>query len=341
MNQLAFVGVGHIHTPGFINMLKKRSDVRVKSVWDHQHIRAEVRAKELSANIINDLDQIWYDKEIAGVVICSETNRHEELVAAAARAKKHMFVEKPLGVSARDGQKMADEIEKAGVIFQTGYFMRSDPKIRYIRKLITDGAMGKITRIRGSNCHSGSLGGWFDSKPGEPAADWRWMADPAQSGVGAYGDLGTHLLDIMIWLMGDVSGCSAQIDNATARYPGCDETGEGLMRFKNGAIGTLAAGWVDVANPISLLVSGTEAHAAIINNQLHVTSKKSPSLDGTAPMRTAEVGTGLGHAFELYLDAVCGIKGVELVSAREAAYRSTVMEALYESSASGRWVEVG
>lgn len=339
MTTIAFIGVGHIHTPGFINMLKKRTDTKVKYVFDQEKVRADQRASELGAKSVSDASVVWSDPEVSAVVICSETTRHQKDVEAAAGAKKHMFVEKPLGMGSADGYAMADAIEKAGVIFQTGYFMRGFSQNLFLKDLISKGAFGTITRVRGSNCHSGALGGWFDTKPNDPAGTWRWMADPKISGVGGFGDLGTHALDILIWLMGDVSLATAQIDNGTARYEGCDELGEGLMRFKNGAIGTLAAGWDDVANPVTLLVSGTEGHAAIINGQLHLTSKKLPQFDGSQPVRNSEMPAQLPHAFELYCDAINGNKSVPLVTAREAAYRSAVMEAMYEGAKNGTWVK--
>jgi predicted dehydrogenase len=131
--QLAFVGLGHIHTPGFIRMLGERSDVVVKSVWDHDAERAARRAGELNAAVIAEVDAIWNDSTIDGVIICSETNLHKKLVLEAARAKKHMFVEKPLGIGARDAYAMAAAIDAAGVLFQTGLFMRGNPVHRFIK----------------------------------------------------------------------------------------------------------------------------------------------------------------------------------------------------------------
>src|SRR2546427_6247401 len=192
---LALVGCAHIHTPGYVNLLKKRQDVTVKSVWDHDAPRADKRAKELGARVVNDVVEIWSDPEIAAVVICSETNRHHALVLAAAKAGKHMFAEKPLGITAKESYAMADAIEKANLLFTTGYFMRTDPMHLFLKDEIAKGNFGKITRARGSNCHGGSLGGWFDQ-------EWRWMADPKIAGVGAFGDLGTHKLDILMWLLG-------------------------------------------------------------------------------------------------------------------------------------------
>ena len=329
--QLALVGAAHIHTPGFIKRINDRSDVAVKFVWDHDLDRAALRAGELNAQVTQDLNAIWSDPEIRAVVICSETDRHDALVNAAAAAGKHMFVEKPLGFGARDSASMAAAIAKAGVIFQTGYFMRGNPMLRFIKEQIEAGHFGQITRLRMENCHTGSLGGWFDT-------EWRWMADLSQSGVGGFGDLGTHVLDIMLWLMGDVSSLTAAIENGTARYPGCDETGEGMLKFKNGVIGTLAAGWVDVANPVTLELSGTQGHALIMNGQLYFKSQAVDGADGKTPW--TQLSEPWPHAFNLFLDAVDGKSRVPLVAVQEAAYRSTVMEALYTAAREKRWVDL-
>jgi len=337
MVQIGFAGVGHIHTPGFIDVIKRRGDaVKVKSVWDHQAARAKKRAGDLGAAVAKNPEQIFADPDITAVVICSETKRHEKLVLAGAKAKKHLFVEKPLGMAARDGWAMAKAIEEAGVMFQTGYFLRGSSINLFLKEQIAKGSFGKITRVRGSNCHSGALGQWFNEKPDDPASSWRWMADPKIAGVGAFGDLGTHSLDILLWLIGDVALATAQLDNGLAVYPGCDETGEGLLRFKNGVIGTLAAAWDDVANPVSLLISGTEGHAAVINGQLFFQSKHVQGADGKQPWTALPAGVPAG--FDAFLDAIQGKPGIALVSAREAAYRSAVMEAMYKGARKNKWV---
>ena len=330
MTTVAFVGCAHIHTPGFIQLVNSRPEIQCKSVWDHDAARAAKRAAEMGAQVISDLAAIYADPEIEAVIVCTETNLHESVVLPAAAAKKHLFIEKPLGFGAADAARMADAIESAGVIYQTGYFMRGDANHIFLKQQIEAGVFGKITRVRGSNCHSGALGRWFDT-------EWRWMTDPKQSGVGAFGDLGTHSLDILLWLMGDVTQVTAQIDNGTGAYEGCDETGEGLLRFASGAIGTLAAAWDDVANPVSLLISGTEGHAAVLNGQLYFQSSHVPNADGKSPWTDLPASKPAG--FEAFLDAISGKKDIALVGAREAAYRNSVMEALYEGARMGTWVK--
>ena len=330
MKQLALVGCAHIHTPGFVKRLNARtSEFKVKWVWDHDLERAKKSASALNAQVTDDLNKIWSDPEIEAVIICSETDRHEPLVLSAAKAHKHLFVEKPLGMGAKDAYSMARAIDQAGVLFQTGYFMRSEPIHRFLREQIKAGNFGQITRIRHTNCHAGSLGGWFDT-------EWRWMTDLKQAGIGGFGDLGTHSLDILMWLMGDVTRVTASVKVATRRYGDCDEYGEGLLEFANGTTGSLAAGWVDVAHPINLIISGTEGHAYTLNKALFYKSSKVKGADGESAW--TDLPAALPHAFELFLDAVTGQKNVPLVTAQEAAARSAVMEALYHGSQQQTWV---
>jgi predicted dehydrogenase len=328
MANVALVGCAHIHTPGFVKRLQARSDINVKYVWDHQPERAQKQAEALSTQTVSDLDRVWTDPEIAGAIICSETGQHEHLVLAGAAAKKHLFVEKPLALGAEDAYRMADAIEAAGVLFQTGYFKRGDPIHLFLREQINRGHFGKITRLRHTNCHNGSLRGLFDT-------EYRWMADPVQAGGGGFADLGTHSLDIMLWLLGDVTHVTADVDVATGRYGDCDEYGEGLLKYENGAIGSLAAGWVDVAHPVSLILSGTEGHAYVANGELYFQSQHVAGADGKAPW--TDLPQAWPHAFELFLDALVG-KDASLVGAREAAVRSAVMEALYEGARTKKWV---
>jgi predicted dehydrogenase len=326
---IALVGGAHIHTPSYVNILKGRPDVKVKYVWDHDAARATHWATELGSTTVDDVTKIWSDAEIKGVVICSETDRHKDLVLAAAAAGKNMFVEKPLGFTSADSQAMASAIEKAKLIFTTGYFMRTDPVLIFLKEQVAKNSFGKITRVRGSNCHNGSLGHWFDT-------NYRWMADTKIAGVGAFGDLGTHALDILMWIFGDVASITADIKVVTGNYGDCDESGEGLIKFKNGITGSLAAGWVDLANPVTFMISGTEGFAYVDQGRLIFASRNVPGADGHAPW------TDLPPAAPLpmvqYLDTLLGKTGLPLVTPAEAAARVSVMEAAYKGAKSSAWV---
>jgi predicted dehydrogenase len=331
--EVAFVGVAHIHTPEFTKILQERSsDVTCKYVWDHDPARAQKVAQKLNATVVDDLEKIWSDPQIKAVIICSETNRHKDLILAAAKAHKQVYAEKPLGVGSADAYEMARALDDAGLMFTTGYFMRDDPKIIFLKEQCEKGNFGTITRIRGVNVHNGALGGWFDS-------DWRWMADPSQSGVGGYGDLGTHSLDLLLWLMSDpVDRVTATVSNGTARYPNCDEFGEGILLFHNGTIGTLAAGWDDVSNPVTLEICGTQGHATIMNDKVYFKSAKVRGSNDNKPW--AQLPQKLTRPLERFLDCQeNGTKDPSLCTADEAAYRSAVMEAFYRGAKDHAWVE--
>lgn len=143
MTTTAFLGVAHIHTPSFINRIKAREDVTCKAVYDHDRERAERRASELGAKF-TDIESILSDPEITSVVVCSETNRHLELVERAAAAGKHMFVEKPLAATGEDAARIRSAIERAGVVFQTGFFMRSSPAMQFLKQEAAAGHLGTI-----------------------------------------------------------------------------------------------------------------------------------------------------------------------------------------------------
>ncbi len=330
MKNLALAGSAHIHTPGFLKILGKRTDYQVLKVWDHVPERATRNADILKAAVCSSPQDIWQDAGIDAVIICSETNRHQELVLAAAEAGKHLFVEKPLGFSAADAKQMSEAIRKAGVLFQTGYFMRGNPVYQFLKQQIQKGSFGKITRVRHSNCHAGSLRGWFDQ-------DWRWMADPEIAGCGAFGDLGTHSLDLLLWMLGKPSQVTAQIRIVTGCYPGCDESGEALMSYADGCLASLAAGWVDVANPIQMEISGTEGHGFVMDSKLYFKTDNLPGADGLQPW--TDLPDPLPHAFELFLNALNG-QPATLVSANEAALRNIVMEAMYSAAKNNTWEKI-
>lgn len=329
---LALLGAAHMHTPMFLQVLKTREDVEVKHVWDHDAARAARRAAECGAKPAKTAADVLGDASVAGVVVLSETSLHAELAVAAAKAGKHVFVEKPLGVGAKDAAEIAAAVEKAGVHFTTGYHLRTIPKYIFIKENVEKGNLGRIVRASCSFCNDCVLQGAFDG-------EFKWTVDRKWGALGGFADTGTHALDMLMWLLGDVEAVSADIRTVVGRYPGCDETGQGLVRFKSGATATISAGWIEPENPVGLLVAGTEGHAAMFNDRLHLRTAKVPGADGARPW--GKLPPGPDHPLLQFVDAVAGRKGLPLVTVREAAARVRVMEALYQSSRERKWVAAG
>ena len=328
MQTTAFVGVAHIHTPGFLNGLNKRDDVTVKAVWDHDAERGRQRATQANAVFTPDLNTILNDKEITSVVICSETNRHRELVERAAAAGKHLFVEKPLAVSGEDAAAIRAAVEKAGVVYQTGFFQRSSPHMRFLKQEAAAGNLGTITRMRHTNGHNGSLGGWFDT-------EWRWITDKTQAGGGGFADLGAHSLDIILWVMRPVCGqpkaYAGSVGHATDRYGDIDEYGAGIITFESGALAEVEASWVDpkLRSPVELF--GTRGQIQIMDGKVLYYSELVDGADGSE--YKGELPPVLPGAFDMFFDKLEGkLPDAPLVTIEEAAEESRVMHELYKAA---------
>jgi len=137
-----------------------------------------------------------------------------------------------------------------------------------------------------------------------------------------------------------VESAAADIRVVTGRYPGCDENGSALLRMKDGLVASLTAGWVDVANPVTLQIAGTEGHALIVQDVLYFESKKVPGSKIGVPVAAASLPAAPQEPMHQWLDALSGQAGQPLVTPREAAARVSVMDAAYESARTNRWTTV-
>ena len=332
MIEVALIGVAHCHIQGFSKRIEARDDVKARYVWDHDVARAADVAETHGADVA-ELETILADESVSGVVVYSEIDQHWELISRIAEAGKAMFVEKPLGLGVADAYAARDAIKQSGVLFQTGYFSRGDPLLRFVRKHIDKGSFGKITRIRCCNAHNGALRRAL-------AGPFEWMTDPARAGGGGYIDLGTHALDVMLWLLQfpKVLEATAMLGNGISAYAsGCDELGEGLLIMEDGCIGSLAASWDDLGRPLPLQVMGTEGYAFIADGKLYFKSEHVDGADGS--VWSGNLPEKLPHALDIFFDHLLGRDAHPLVTAEEAAQSSVVMEALLLGAEKRAWVK--
>lgn len=336
MARIGILTTAHIHTPNFVKRLKERSDVQVAALWDPNPALAEKYSKELGCPIVDCYKKILADASIEAVVITGTTAQHDNLVVHAAQAKKNMFVEKPLATTAAEANRIYTAIKENGVLFQTGHFMRCDPLNRFIKQELDAGNLGTITRARHSNCHSGAMGGWFDK-------DYRWFFQKDQAGGGGFYDLGCHSVDILVYFFGPIESATAALAPKTIKYPQIDEYGEGLLKFKNGVLATVAGAWVDVANPVSCLISGTEGHLHVVDGKLFYTSQKTkvPGSDGRQPIDPAHFPAALPGPFELFFDVLAGKQDKSaLIPIEDALNVARAMDAMYQADRLAQWVKV-
>ena len=180
MKNIAFIGTSHIHTPNFISKVNSNNQINCIGVWDRDKNRSKSDSEKLNCKNYNNYIDLLKEHDLDGVIVCSETNLHYELVKNITENKKHCFIEKPLGIGKKDSFEMANLIESSKIIFQTGYFMRSNPVYIKLKELINAKYFGDISRIRLVNCHDGIMRDIFKN--------YQWMTDPKVAGVGAFGD---------------------------------------------------------------------------------------------------------------------------------------------------------
>ena len=200
MTTVALVGAAHIHTPGFVKRLQARNDVtREIHLGSPTGASSESIRRRCRRPLCRMWPKIWADPAIEGVIICSETDRHEPLVLAAARPASTSSWRSRSAWARHDAYRMADAIEKAGVLFQTGYFMRGNPIHLFLREQL---AAWRVRQGHALPAHQ--LPFRFAERAGSipTGAGWPTLRRPA---CGGFGDLGTHSLDIMLWLMGHVT----------------------------------------------------------------------------------------------------------------------------------------
>ena len=336
MAKVALLTTGHIHTPNFVKILRGRKDVQVAGVYDPNPVLAEKYAGELGAPVLADAEAALGDPGIEAVIIAGTTAQHDGLAVRAALQKKHLFIEKPLATTAGEAGRIYTAVKEAGVIFQTGHFMRSEPVNRFIRQEIEAGNLGTITRARHANCHMGAMAGWFDK-------DYRWFFQKDQAGGGGFYDMGCHSADILVYFFGPIASATAALAPRNIKYSHIDEYGEGILQFKSGVLATIAGSWVDCANPVTHQIAGTEGHMMVIDGRLYYQSSKSKvgGADLKTPIDPKQFPPALPHAFTLFLDVLAGAQKADvLIPVEDALNVACAMEAMYTAHKIGGWVRV-
>src|SRR5919204_2593030 len=153
-----------------------------------------------------------------------------EPTIAAVRAGKHVVCEKPLGMDAEESHRMWVEAEQAGVHHMCGFNYRFVPAVRLARELLESGELGDVVHFRARYLQSW---GW-------EADESLWRFDRAQAGTGALGDLGTHIVDLARYLLGEIASVSARVRTVV---PGreVDDHFVATVEFESGVLGTLEA----------------------------------------------------------------------------------------------------
>lgn len=291
---------------------------------------------------------------------------HAEPCIVAAQAGKHVICEKPLARTAEESKAMLDAVQQAGVKHMVAFNYRFVPAIVQARRLIESGALGRIFHFRATYLQE-----WII----DPDFPMTWRFSKAVAGSGALGDLGSHIIDIGRFLVGEpnrVMGMARTFiderpDGAGGRTKvDVDDAFTALLEFDNGAMGTVEASrfchgrknaheWeingekgsirfnMERLNELNVYWADDEPketrgfHNALISEGYH------PYWENWWPH-----GHMLGwehsfiHEFHHFFDAIVNDKDVAPYGATfEDGYRNAVIcDAIMQSAGSGRMVDV-
>jgi len=193
--------------------------------------------------------------DIDVVDICTPNNVHAEIAIAAAKAGKHIICEKPLARTVEEARAMTKAVKEAGVTNMVAFNYRRTPAVALAKRFIDEGRIGKILNFRGTYLQD------WSADPNGPLS-WRFQKNIA--GSGAIGDIGTHVVDMAHYLVGNITEVNAITKTYIKERPiqagGVDKLGASdkktdaplgivdvddevlsLIRFETGAVGTLEA----------------------------------------------------------------------------------------------------
>jgi levoglucosan dehydrogenase len=172
---------------------------------------AEAAAGELGGGIwTTDYRELFGRAEVDLVDVCVPNHLHEEVIVAAAAAGKHVYCEKPLANNVAQGRRIVEAVEKAGVKNQVNFNFRYYPAVTRARQLITEGFLGRIFSFRGCFYRSSYI------NPDKPLS---WRLSKEVAGGGALFDLGSHVLDLIYYLLGEFGAVQATADTLIKERP--------------------------------------------------------------------------------------------------------------------------
>jgi predicted dehydrogenase len=193
--------------------------------------------------------------DIDVVDIVTPNDSHAAIAIAAAEAGKHIICEKPLARGGDEAKTMLDAVKKAGIIHMVAFNYRRTPAVALARQYIEEGRIGKILNFRGTYLQDWSA---------DPDSPLSWRFQKKIAGSGSIGDIGTHVVDLARYLVGEIAEVSALVRTYNKTRPvqsgnldrlGAAERNTGaqraevdvddevvtLLKFADGAIGSLEA----------------------------------------------------------------------------------------------------
>jgi predicted dehydrogenase len=207
--------MGHAHARAYARLPHHYPDLgiraRLVAVADTVPAQAEDFAVRYAPDRVHaDWRALLKDPEVEAVSVTTPNAYHRDMAVAAAQAGKHLWIEKPVGLTADDARAVAEAVAAAGVQAIVGFNYRNLPAVARARRLIADGALGTPTHAR---VHL------LTDYAAHPAGALTWRFLRAQGGSGVLGDLASHGVDLVRFLLGDLERLVADTAVFVPRRP--------------------------------------------------------------------------------------------------------------------------
>ena len=248
--KIALCGLWHVHAPGYYKQAKQFSDVI--GVWEENEQWRKDFCKENDLYEFNSFEELL-ESDADGVIVCTSTDIHADVIQKLANAGKDIFTEKVLTLTDEDCKAAAEAIEKNGVRFVISLVHKYSAGLQTVKKIVDSGEIGTVNYLRFKNCHTGSSENWLP----------KHFYDLKQCGGGAMIDLGAHGMYITDWILGQPNKYTSVFTNASinegANALNTDKVEDHavtVMSYENGAIAVNETGFVSLGCPLSIEVGG-------------------------------------------------------------------------------------
>lgn len=219
------------------------------------------------------------------VLVLTPNDSHAEIAIDALRHGKHVLCEKPLSNTLDGARAMYRAAAGSGCVHQVGFVYRKWPATAFAKQLIASGELGEVVHYRGRFFHDYGL---------DPALPVTWRLQKASSGGGSGADIGSHVIDMARYLIGEIDGVFARSRTHFTRRPlperpgvsvpvDVDEITDMLIEFDSGVTGTLQTSWLAGGHKMDLgfAVHGTRGSVEFTSEQptevrLYKTSDSTP-----------------------------------------------------------------
>ncbi|MYX97109.1 Gfo/Idh/MocA family oxidoreductase [Streptomyces sp. SID486] len=372
---VGFGWMGRVHTQAYARLPHHypRLPLRPRLVAVAEEVpgRAEEAAERFGfVSATRDWREVAADPRVQAVSVTAPNFLHREIGVAMAEAGKHLWIEKPVGLTSSDARAVADAADRAGVQGTVGFNYRNAPAVESARELIASGGIGTVTHVRIR---------LFSDYAAHPDSALTWRYERERGGSGVLGDLASHGADLARFLLGDIcaltadtaifvperarpSGATAGHALASGGEPGPVENEDYvgcLLRFASGARGVLEACRVSVGeqNAYGFEVHGTRGAVFWDFRRMNELRVSRGTTYQDQPVSTVYVGPDAGEfaAFQPGAANAMGYDDLKVIEAHrfvrsiaegrpygttltDAVHSASVLDAMVESARSGRWV---